>query len=261
MVWIVAGLIALAAAGVCGYLTRRAHGRIRSMEATETLTTAELKELHRAAVEAAGEGVFRHRCEVVGVARPHRNGTLTSELEKVSCVWHKHKITRKYEETERNSDGEERTVTKHEVVAEHTTETAFFLEDGTGKTVIRPAGHDIDRAEKALDRFRPHHGGGQLTIGPLTIGARGSTIGFKEEEWVVRPGTRLYVHGEASDASGGRLAVGAPAERGVFIMSTRSEAELLRGENNRLLGFGIASGTAAVAAAVLLVIGAVNITG
>lgn len=258
MAWFIGGLIGLAVAGLFGYLTWRAKTRIRAMEATETLTVAELKELHRAAVDAAGEGAFRHRCEVAGVVRPHKRGALSSELKKVSCVWHKHKVTRRYEYVDRDRDGSRRTRTRNEVVAQNTSDTAFFLEDDTGKLVIRPAGHDVEHAEKVTDSFRPHRGGGSVSIGPLTLRSGGGTVGFKEEEWALRPGTRVYINGEASDISDGRLALSAPMEGGTFIMSTRSEAEMMHGENNKLLGFGIGSGVAALAGVVLLVVGIVT---
>ncbi|KOX23653.1 hypothetical protein ADL05_02430 [Nocardiopsis sp. NRRL B-16309] len=251
-------MVGLAVAGLCGFLTRRAKTRIRAMESTETLAVAELGELHRAAVGAAGEGVFRQRCEVAGVVRPHRRGALSSELAKVSCVWHQHRVTREYEKVERDGDGDRRTVTRNQVVARHTTDTAFFLEDDTGTLVVRPGGHDVENAEKVTDRFRPHRGGGSVSIGPVTLRSDGGTVGFKEEEWVLRPGTRLFVHGEAFDTADGRLEIGAPAEGGTFIMSTRSEAELLRGENGKLRGFGIATGAAALVGVVLLAIGAVS---
>ncbi|UGY93666.1 E3 ubiquitin ligase family protein [Streptomyces gobiensis] len=254
MVWV--GLIGLAVAVVCGYLAWVANTRIRSMESTETLSVSDLRALRSAAVEAAGEGQFRYRCEVVGAAREHKNGALSSELEKVDCVWHKHKVTHKYEEITRDSKGRRQRRTRSEVVSQHSSPTAFFVEDATGKVVIRPGKHDVIGAEKVLDRFEQHHGdrGGQLKIGPLTLGSsRGGTIGYKHEEWVVRSGRQLFIHGEASDAGGG-LSIGAPAEGGVFIMSTKPQDELIRGENNKLLGFGIGAGAAALTGVVFLIL-------
>jgi hypothetical protein len=56
----------------------------------------------------------------------------------------------------------------------------------------------------------------------FTAGER--TIGVQHEEWILRPGTRLYVLGEARDAGNGRLEMRQPAE-GDMILSTRSEQE------------------------------------
>jgi hypothetical protein len=157
-------------------------------------------------------------------------------------VWHRHKITRKYEEIYHDSKGRRQRRTRTETLSDYTSTTAFFVEDATGKMVIRPGKHEVIGAEKILDRFDVHDGGGgnRLELGPLrlNLGRGDGTIGFKREEWVVRPGSRFYVHGEAADANG-RLAV-------------------LRSENNNVLGFGIGSGVAAVAGVVLLVIGIIR---
>ncbi|UQA90839.1 E3 ubiquitin ligase family protein [Streptomyces halobius] len=255
MIWI--GLAGLVVATVCAYLARTANARARAMESTETLPVQELKALHGAAAEAAGAGHFRYRCEVAGQAQPHKNGALRSELEGLECVWHKHKITRKFEETYRDSNGNRKRRTRTQVLSEHSSSTAFFVADGTGKMVIRPGDHEVTGAEKVLDRFDPHTGGGhRLELGPLSLdlGGGNGTIGYKREEWIVRPGSPCYVHGEAGDADG-RLAIGAPAEGGVFIMSVKSEEQLLRGENHKVLGFGIGTAVAAVAGVVLLVVG------
>ncbi|GAU69743.1 hypothetical protein SSP35_14_00770 [Streptomyces sp. NBRC 110611] len=231
------------------------------MESTETLPVQDLRALHEAAAEAAGGGHFRYCCEVVGQARPHKSGVLRSELEGLDCVWHKHKITRRYKETYRDSNGNRKRRTRTEVLSEHSSSTAFFVEDATGKMVIRPGEHGVVGAEKVLDRFDPHTGGSgsRLTIGPLNLNLGGGdgTIGFRREEWVVRPGSRFYVHGEATD-SDGRLVLGAPEEGGVFIMSVKSEQELLRAENHKVLVFGVGTVLAVVAGIVFLVLGLIR---
>ncbi|MDJ1134325.1 GIDE domain-containing protein [Streptomyces iconiensis] len=228
------------------------------MESTETLAARDLRALREAAAESAGAGHFRYVSEVAGHARAHKDGALRSELQGVECVWHRHRITRKYEEIYRDGKGNRRRRTRTEKVSEFSSSTAFFVEDATGKTVIRPGSREVTGAEKILDRFDPHTGGRRgVRVGPLRLGGGGGTVGFRREEWVVRPGSRFYVHGEASDEGGG-LSVGAPAEGGLFVMSVKSERELLKGENNKVLGFGVGTGVAALAGAVLLVVGALH---
>ena len=51
------------------------------------------------------------------------------------------------------------------------------------------------------------------------------TLGFEYQEWVLRPGARLYVHGEVSDASG-RVAFAKPSQ-GRYMISTRSEEQIV----------------------------------
>jgi hypothetical protein len=59
----------------------------------------------------------------------------------------------------------------------------------------------------------------------LRSGGSSGTLGFEYEEWVIRPGARLYVHGEVSDASG-RVAFAKP-DKGRYIISTRSEEQIV----------------------------------
>ncbi|MFF2650748.1 GIDE domain-containing protein [Streptomyces sp. NPDC058045] len=255
MIWI--GLGALVVAAVCGYFARAAHRKAAVMESTETLPVKDLRALHAAAVQAAGEGSFRYRCELVGQVQPHVKGALRSELAEQDCVWHRHRITRRYEETYRDSDGNQKRRTSNEVVSEFSSSTAFFVADASGRMVVRPGQHQVTGAEKVLDRFDPHTGGGnRLHLGPvsLDLGGGSGTIGFQREEWLVRPGSSFYVLGEAADPDG-KLAMAAPAEGGLFTMSVKSEEELLRGENNKVLGFGIGAGVAALAGVVLLALG------
>ncbi|MFI7098212.1 GIDE domain-containing protein [Streptomyces sp. NPDC050161] len=258
MFWI-AGLIALVAAALCGFLHRVSRTRTRVMERTETLPVRDLRALHEAAADAAGAGHFRYRCEVAGQARAHKDGALRSQIAELDCVWHRHKVTRKYEETYRDGNGNRKRRTRTEVVSEHATSTAFFVEDATGKMVIRPGEHTVVGAEKVVDRFDPHTAGGNsLSIGPLSLNLGGDgTIGFRHEEWIVRPGSRFFVHGEAGDG-GGRLAVGAPEEGGVFVMSVKPEEELLRGERRKALLLAAGTGVLGVAAVALLVLAVIR---
>ncbi|MEW1722516.1 GIDE domain-containing protein [Streptomyces sp. NPDC093109] len=258
LLWI--GLAAAVVAVVCGALARRSNGRVKALESVETLPVGDLEALHEAAAGAAGAGFFRQPCEVVGAARPNEDGPLRSELSQLECVWHHHKVTRRYEETYRDNDGNRRRRTRTDVVADHATSTPFYVEDATGKLLVHPGKQKIDGAEKVQDTFEPYEGrsGGRITFGSLvlSLGSRSDTIGYDREEWVLRPGARVFAHGEAGDETG-RLVLGAPAEGGVFILSTRTEGQLVRRENNHVLGWGIGAGVTGVAGVVLLILAAV----
>ncbi|MET7638482.1 GIDE domain-containing protein [Streptomyces sp. NPDC005438] len=254
---IVAGVIVLLLAVGCGWLARLFNRRLNRIESTERTTVKELRALRQAAAEAAGEGHFRYHCEIVGAARPHKNGPLTSELGKKKCVWHHHRVTRRYEEAYRDSDGNRKHRTRHEVVSEHSSATAFFVEDETGKLVVRPGEHRLTGVDKTLDRFDRHRGSGagSLSIGPLRIDTGGSgTIGFQQQEWTLPAGRRVFLQGEVSDVDG-RLEFGPPREEGVFIISAKSRDEVVRDENRKVLAFGFASGAAVLAGVTLLALG------
>lgn len=251
------GLIGIGAGIGCAALAYLAREHVRAMVTTETVPVAELRALHRAAVDAAGPGQFRYRCEVVGRAEPRKRGPLTSELRRVECVWHRHRVTHRYWELRRTSNGGSRRRTRNEVVAQRASTTPFRLRDATGSVAIRVGEHEVVGAEKVLDEFRPDSGGPRRRrgLGGLLGGrASGGTIGFKREEWALRPGGALYVLGEATDANG-RLAIGEPSEGGVFIVSAKSQAELVRRERLKYRGFGAGAALATVAGAVVLALG------
>ncbi|PSK86924.1 E3 ubiquitin ligase [Murinocardiopsis flavida] len=256
MLWI--GLILLVVAGILAWRIRRSNARLESLQRTETVTIGDLRAMQQAAAAAAGPGHFRHTCEVIGTAQPHRNGLLTSQLNKVECVWHRHKITRRYEERRRDGNGRTRRTTRNETVAQHRSNTAFFVEGDGGKVVIRPEGAEIVGAAKPLDVFRPHEGGRKtVSIGPISFtGGGDGTIGYKHEEWVLRAGTRLFVHGEANDANG-YLEIGRPAENGEFIVSGKQEQELVRSGNRELKITAVACGLCALGGVALTIAGLV----
>lgn len=255
MLWIGLGLLALGALGV--WKLRRINDRINRLERTETMTISDLRALQEAAAEAAGPGHFRYVCEVEGPARAHRNGLITSQLQEIQCVWHRHKITRKYEEYRRDNKGRRRKETRHEVVSQHRSETAFFVQDSSGRVVIRPGASEVVGASKPLDKFVQQQGSRSgLRIGPLSFSSGGGTIGFKHEEWVLPEGGKLFVHGEANDVNG-YLEIGKPSDGGDFIISAKSEEELLRGENKELMLGGVVTGLLLLGGMVLVVLGVV----
>lgn len=83
------------------------------------------------------------------------------------------------------------------------------------------------------------------------MGNETGTIGFQHEEWVIRQGTRLYVHGEASDVTGA-ISFAAPGDGHDFIVSTRSEADVV-GDSERNARIALAGGVVAALAGLGLI--------
>lgn len=256
--WI-AGLIALGVAGCCGFLFLKARSRQREMITTETFTAQELRTLQAAAVEAAGPGVFRQRAEVVGTAQPSPSGALKSEISATECVWHKHVVTRRFWETERergsNGNYRNRRVEKEEKVANRESEQPFLVTDETGSVLVHP-GRAIEGIDKVVDRFEPHaeeEERTELSIGSFSLSLpktqREGTIGYQYEEWVLKPGQQLYVLGEVGDASG-ELAIDGPT-----LITTKNEETLMRQSRSKQRLFGLIGAVAAVAGIALIVIG------
>jgi hypothetical protein len=257
MVWF-AVLLAVVAAG-SGVTAHLARGERRRLLGNETLTAAQLRELHAAATEAAGPDVFRQEVELKGRSGAHVDGLLTSELSGTPCVWYRQKVTRKYEETRRDSDGNRSTVQREEVMTDHHSSQAFFVVDETGRIPVVP-GKGVQGARKVLSEFRqagPRGGSSTLELGSLKLsipsGNRGGTLGYEYEEWVLAQGVPLFVCGEAVDR-GGRLSVREPEGSDRLLITTKSEEELVEGAEKRFRYAAAGGALAAVAAAVVLVV-------
>lgn len=230
---LIIGILLISTGASFVYVASRRRNRLHAMLATETLPVAQLEELRRISDELGQRGQFRKVCEVVGKAHPAPVGLLTSELAGVECVWHAHRVQRRYKHYDRDDDGT--TVsTRTETVAEQVSPHGFALLQDDGLTIgVDHAGRHPDGALQVADRFEPvtaqaAAGGWAGTLGMLVTGGgdRDETLGYQYTEWVIRPGTPLYVLGEVHDSTG-PLVIGPPLEgKAPFIMSTRSEAEL-----------------------------------
>lgn len=264
---LIVGLVLLVVAIGAAWFARSARAHARTATATETLACADLTALAEGVGAEVGGGSFRQRCEVVGRAA-HADDQVTEAPEsKQAAVWHRTQVTRRYwtmERREREGKTEWDRVEHSETVTDLSSELAFAVEDGTGRVLVAPLGADIDHAEKVVDRFdrgdeRVAAGVAGAVEGVLTAallggsgGERSGTIGFQTEEWVIRPGAQLYVLGEVSDQSG-RLCFAKP-DKGRFLVSTRSEEQLVAEHRRRaVLGTSLAAvsavaGVACVAA-------------
>jgi hypothetical protein len=219
VLWVIAAVAVLVAV----IQQRRWH----QMAAAETLTCAQLREQADIMKElGGGGGTFRRVCEVVGAAQPGRDGPDTAPMSEVAAVWHRHQVTRRYERYVNRSNGQRRLERGEEVVSRFSSAAPFSVTDDTGSIVVTPDGASVDRPERVHSDFRRGGSSAGLTALGITInlGSVDGTIGFRTEEWAIRPGTSLYVLGEVTD-HGGELRIGKP-DKGRFIISTRSEAEL-----------------------------------
>jgi E3 Ubiquitin ligase len=256
---ITAGIIALGLAAALAFLGYQQRQRHRRILLTETTTSAELAALHGAAADAAGDRVFAEPAELEGVAVAGPGGLVTSELAEVKCVWHRHKVTHKYRDRYTDSKGNRRTRTRHETVAKHASTDPFYVEDSTGRTLVI-APDRIDKVRKVQDRWEeadPRANRTELSVGKFSMSIpKGGdrSLGYKYEEWALKPGDRIYVLGEATDVDG-ELAIREPQGKGELLVSTRSEEQLIAStkRQSKLLTWGAAA--AAVAGPVLLVIG------
>jgi hypothetical protein len=242
-VWIVGVVLLVVAVGAFFYM-KHTRDELHAMIGTETLSIPELERYRSASDEVGGTGSFRKTAEVVGAAHPRPEGPLTAELSKTECVWYRYRIDRHYEVIEYR-DGKRHRRKRTERVAEHTSHQGYAVIDNEGRTIgVDPNGTNPDGVEQTVSRFEPHHDdrGGVDLFGirlPALFGRSDSTIGYDYKEWVIRPGQRLYILGEVHDRIG-PLVIGKPADKGHFIISTRTEEELRasRVQRHKLLAAG-----------------------
>lgn len=259
---LVAGAVLLLVAVGAFFFARHERGKARTATATETLKCGDVAALSQGVADEVGGGDFTQRCEAVGTAKAGPDGLVPAPESKADAVWVRTKVIHKYwvmEEERRDGRTTRTRREREETVSENTSIAPFALADDTGTVLIHPDGADIDRPEQVVDRFDPRSSvneDGGFFASLLRAGSDTGTLGFQHQEWIIRPGEELYVQGEVADRTGA-LVFAKPQDGGAFLVSTRSEEEIVSGaERNAKLALGGAV-VAAVVGVVLLIAGAV----
>ncbi len=225
------------------------------MQSTETVSAAELSRQAEEVAAEIGGGSFNKMAELKGIVDCAQ--ALRSELAELPCVWYSSRVSREYEEsyTERDADGKTRSGTRRgsELVSSNERRCDFYVRDESGSVLVTPEGAAVE-GERVLSRFEQGErstlsvGGFRLNLGALGAGRR--TLGYKLEEWALCPGKQVYVLGEARD-DGNRLRVAKPAQKGGrFIISVKSEEELVRAAKKGSLALSVLAGLCAMGAIV-----------
>ena len=257
---LIAGAILIVIAVGILLLARSQQSAAQAARATETLTCGDLTQLAGGVGSEIGAGSFSRRCEVVGQAERGDGAPLTAPHSGIEVVWHHSTITHRYWENEERRDSEGRTTRRRadrdETVSDVTSTAPFVISDATGRVAISPEGAQVDSPERIVDRFDPQtEAPRESFLGGLLRGDDDSgTIGFHHQEWIIRPGARLHVHGAVSDATG-RLAF---AKDGRYLISTRSEEELVGSAESTARWATIAAAVTSVAGVALVIAGALG---
>ena len=265
---IIGAVLLLASAGL--YLGSRTQQRkLYQIQSTATTTFAELTSLATAVAKEIGAGSFNQIAEVKGTVECA--APLTSELSQTPCVYYSMSVTREYEETYWENDDKgnrvQRTRRGSESVASNTRSVSFQVRDSTGAVTVDPDGASfVD--EKVFSEFRPGEAmGGGLRFGSYTFSPAGiralaggrRTIGYRFEEKAIPLGRPIYVLGEAVD-SGGRLRVQKPDQKGArFIVSLKSEEQLVKGARSATTGLRVGAIVALVLGVAGVVLGVLKV--
>ncbi|HET7838686.1 MAG TPA: E3 ubiquitin ligase family protein [Rectinemataceae bacterium] len=255
---LIAAIVLTVSAIVLLIIGRVMAGKAALIAGTETVKAAVIEADCRSVAAEIGAGSFAKYLEVKGTtacASP-----LVAEFSGTSCVRYETTVVREYEESyvETDSDGKSRTGTRRgsETVSSSSRSCPFFVEDGSGRIEVDPTGAEF-HLETTVSRFEP--GEGERTVGSYVLraiisGAGGRrTIGYRFTEKCFPVGRQAYVLGEATDA-GGALRIRKSEERGRrFIVSLKSEEELVRSARLGALWLTISAGIS-IAGAIAFVV-------
>lgn len=212
--------------------------RMEAISGVETSTTASLQELCQSVASEIGKGSFEEVSEVKGVIECDQ--PIESEIEKQSCVYYSMRVTREWEEDYYERDQQTgRDVKKirkgSDTVSSNTRSIPFKVRDDTGTILVNPNDANID-GEQIVDRFEPQESisGSTISFGSFSFSLGGvsstggrRTLGYRFNETILPLNRNVYVLGSASDSSG-ELMIQKSREKGKqFLISLKSEEELL----------------------------------
>jgi len=258
--WI-GGIVLLAAALVFFLIRQSQATKLAQVMAAETLTCAGVERFCRDMGEPVGPSAGP-QIGVKGSIEPRT--ALKAELSAQECVCFKTQVEREWEEERWEDDPNEksgRRLTTHrgtETVANNERLEPFYVRDTSGRVLVDPQGADIDWVQ-SVDRFeKGEPQAGAALIGGLLFQAVGvqvggrKTLGYRYHEWVLPPGRAAYVLGGAA-LRGGEPCIQRPAEPGKrFIVSTKSEEQIVAGARRAILWLGILCGACALAGIALI---------
>ncbi|HET9017462.1 MAG TPA: E3 ubiquitin ligase family protein [Thermomicrobiaceae bacterium] len=198
--------------------------------------------------------------EVTGILRC--DAPLTGEISRHPCAYYDARVTREYDRRRTDADG--RTYLEHhtEEVSANRQSTPFYVEDTSGRVLVRPDGAEID-AQQVVDRFEPGAAGGP-DFGKAGFAVYGvavsdeTTVGYKYVERVLPVDAQVFVLGTVQqNGEIGRPPTSSPSDR--FIVSYRSAETLELQLSRNAHWFSYASMAFVVAGVALVVVGLVSL--
>lgn len=237
MALIVIGAILCVVAVVTTQRMLKAKKDLGALGAASPMTGSELAGMRSYGAPPGTDSGRSATCQVAGAAQPGPTGVLKSRLSGTECVWFRFEVTREYRNVDTDANGDRRTRRDTETWEEGVSSDQFQVVDTRGETVlVDPRGGRPDSVEPVLDRKESRERPSainQMLSGDIKSGLTemvrsddGRTTAMIYQEWVIRPGTQLFVLGELRDSSAGPV-VGKPAGRKhSFIISTKSAEEI-----------------------------------
>jgi hypothetical protein len=261
---LIAGIVCIVIAIVLVFQVSSNKKKLDAIQSVEPHTVEFLESLRTSMAEGVGQGSLSYLTEVKGKIECEE--TLVSELANVGCVYYSMTIERRYEETYYETDDKgnrhRRTRSGSETMAHNERHVPFYVRDSTGKILIKAGGAEFI-AEKVLSKFEPASiaSGGRISFGGFSmevpsmgmIGDR-KTTGYSFEEYAISVGRDIYVNGQATDRDG-ELCIASPGKDSKFIVSVKSEEELIQDVGSAILWMKIGAAAAAVGGVVMTLMG------
>lgn len=262
---VVIGIVLLILGGALLLVRRSQQGKLLEIMGTKTSTAQELTQSAEYVAERLGErGSFKQVAEVKGILKC--DNPLRSEIAQEPCAYYSMTVTREYEESYWTTDSQtkrrvRRTRRGSDVVSQNSQRIPFWVEDATGPIWVNPEGADID-AVQVVDKFESNTGG-VITLGGFsfdvgsTVGQMLSdsrTLGYRFRESILPIGRRIYVLGEVADSTG-TVQIQKPSAKGKFIISLKSEEELVRSTKSTIQWLLVGAVVSGVAGLGLVVAG------
>jgi len=260
---LVGGIVLLVAAVVFFLIRQSQATKLAQVMSAETLTCAGVERFCKDMGEPVGPSAGP-QIGVKGTIEPKT--ALKAELSAQDCVCFKTQVERQWEEERWEDDPNEKsgrrlkTHTGTETVANNERLEPFYVRDTSGRVLVDPQGADIDWV-KSVDRFEKGEpqagafmlGGVSIQIGGVQLGGtQRKTLGYRYHEWVLPAGRSVYVLGGATLRSG-EPCLQRPAEPGRrFLVSTKSEEQIIASARTAILWLGILAGVCGAAGIALI---------
>jgi hypothetical protein len=255
---IIGAIMAVGGALISIFVSKKIRNKNVEIQYMKTTPLAELK---RGLEENAAAGLegYREYAELKGVAGA--DAPLKTPYSEKDVAYYDASIYQVFEETETYTDehGTHQRVNRREdLMTSEKSPGSIVLKDETSgeKAYIEPVQHGLQLdTVKSLDKFEPMNMMGQYGFfSSFRYNQRGlRTLGFRMVENTIPLGKSLYVLGDVY-LEGGRVKVTKPADKNKpFIVSVKSEDDLIHG-NKAGAAFALYGGIILAVAGILIAV-------
>jgi len=251
MIFIIIGLVLIGISVGLWFYRKSQMEKSFNIRYQETTTAKNIWENYEDIVKAVGNGNYTEIVEVKGIGMIDK--PLIGEYSKKPVLYYRTSLVHEYEvqEQQRDSEGRTRwvTVRKSETISTNEQGVPFYLDDNSGKKIMVNLNGAEKITQKIVDKFerefsqnylnqnRNTSWGLQLINFLSNANVGGSrTIGYRFVEEAIPVNARLYVYGEASDRDGELMIVKPKDNKQNFIVSVKSEEELVKDADSAAKG-------------------------